>query len=99
MLTRKDLPDVVLVRKVITLHTFYCLFMSCCLDSVFIIVFLPRDSKIVFIYSSQCYKTKGERRWLLKSMQFDESAPQTNKEQAAAEGDYEVRHPITFCFT
>jgi hypothetical protein len=38
----------------------------------------------------QCYKTKGERRWLLKSMQYDETAPQSNKEQAAAEGDYEV---------
>jgi nonsense-mediated mRNA decay protein 3 len=39
----------------------------------------------------KCYKTKGERRWLLKSIQFDETAPQTSKEQAAAEGDYEVR--------
>jgi nonsense-mediated mRNA decay protein 3 len=38
----------------------------------------------------KCYKTKGERRWLLKSIQFDETAPQTSKEQAAAEGDYEA---------
>lgn len=42
--------------------------------------------------SSQCYKSKGERRWLLKSMQYDETATMTNKEQAAAEGDYEVFH-------
>jgi hypothetical protein len=66
---------------------------------VFIVVILLCDTAVVFIYSSQCYKTKGERRWLLKSMQFDESAPQTNKEQAAAEGDYEVRHTIAVCFT
>ena len=31
---------------------------------------------------------------MLKSMQFDETAPQSTKEQAAAEGDYEVLYII-----